>query len=174
MARPRGGFSHFFFKPALPGRGVTDSDIISFYAHINRVDDTSSPGWEEIYDMGRPDPKVMYKNFSRAISVSFIVVALNAEEHKNNYDSMRRLSLLTYPIFAPGRGYTAPHVQYRIGNLFQGYGYVTSVGYAWDGDTVWVDDKPILTQVDVAIQVLGDGTGKRPDYAGGNYNYFGV
>lgn len=174
MARPRGGFSHFFFKPALPGRGVTDTDKISFYAHISSLNDDTSPSWEETYDMGRPDPKVLYRNFSRSINLSFIVVALNEDEHRNNYVSMRRLALLTYPIFAPGYGYTAPHVLYRIGNLFQGYGYVTGVTHDWDDNTVWVQDRPIMTNVNMGIKVLGDGQGRRPDYANGQYNYFGV
>lgn len=174
MARPRGGFAHFFFKPALPGRGVTDNDKISFYAHISNVSDDSSPGWDEAYDMGRPDPKVFYKNFSRSLNISFVVVALNKDEQRINYDNLRRLSLLTYPIFAAGRGYTAPHVQYRVGNLFQGYGYVTNVGYSWDDSTVWIEDKPILTRVELGIKVLGDGQGNRPDYKQGKYNYFGV
>lgn len=174
MARPRGGLKHFFFKPALPGRGVTDTDKISFYAHITSVTDDSNPNWEESYDMGRPDPKMFYRSFSRSMNLSFIIIALDKDEQKLNYDNMRRLSLLTYPMFSGGKGYTAPHVQYRIGDLFQGYGVITSIGYSWDDGTVWVDDKPILTPVTLAIKVLGDGSGNRPSYNDGKYNYFGV
>jgi len=174
MARPRGGLKHFFFKPALPGRGVTDTDKISFFAHITSLSDSSSPGWDEVFDMGRPDPKMFYRSFSRNISLSFVVVSLNKDEQKTNYDNMRRLSLLTYPIFSGGRGYTAPHVQYRIGDLFQGYAVVSSIQYNWDGDSVWIEDRPILTEISMELKVLGDGEGNRPNYKGGQYNYFGV
>lgn len=174
MSRPRGGLKHFYFKPAIPGRGVVDTDKISFYAHISSIGDGSSPSWDEAFDMGRPDPKVFYKSYSRSINVSFIVVSTTKQEQDINYDNMRRLSLLTYPIFVGGSGYTAPHMQYRIGELFEGYGIMSSVNYTWNADGVWVDDRPILTEVSIDIKVLGDGQGNRPAYKDGKYNYFGV
>ena len=170
--RPRGGFQHFYFRPAIPGSGLTGK--ISFPAHITSLSDSSSPGWSENQDMGRADPKVFYASFSRNVSISFIVVSIDSNEHTENFDKLRKLGLLTYPIYSGGNGYNAPHVFFRVANLLQGYGYVTSFDMDWDADQRWIDDKPVTTNVSINIKVLGDGNGKRPEYNGGNYNYFGV
>jgi hypothetical protein len=172
MPRPRGGLDDFFFKPAIPGSGLGAK--IAFEAHIVGLNDASSPSWEENFDMGRADPKVFYRGFSRSINVSFMVVAVTKEEHRGNYDLMKRLALLTYPIYKAGLGYNAPHVFYKIGKLLQGYGYMSSIDFNWEPDTAWIDEKPIITEANVVIKVLGNNLGERPEYKGGNYNYFGI
>ena len=47
--------------------------------------------------------------------------------------------------------------------------------YTWDMERPWVGapKRPLITEVNVSIKVLGDDTGERPEYLGGDYNYFG-
>ena len=42
-------------------------------AYINTISDSSSPEWDERLDIGRADAKILYKSFSRTISLSFTV-----------------------------------------------------------------------------------------------------
>jgi hypothetical protein len=42
-------------------------------AYINNISDSSSPEWDERLDIGRADAKILYKSFSRTISLSFTV-----------------------------------------------------------------------------------------------------
>lgn len=175
MARPRGGLGPdlFFFKPAIPGEGLKPK--IVFEAHIIGITDASSPGWNENYDMGRADPVMTYGGMSRSISISFVVVATEPTELAQNYYKLRQLANLTYPIYKRGKGYNAPHIFYNIGYHLSGYGILSSIDFAWQGENPWIGQplRPVLTEVNLGIKVLGDPSGKRPEYQGGAYDYFG-
>lgn len=175
MARPRGGFgSRFFFQPAIPGRGIDPNDKIVFEAHITAVNTSAAPSWNRTNDSGRPDPKVFYGSYNGSFNCSFMVVSTNRDEHTENYENLRRLAILTNPITVPGLGYVAPHVKFRVADLISAYGYVENVDYSWNGEGVWIDGKPIVTEVNISIPILTNGQGKRPNYQDGDYNYFGV
>lgn len=171
--RPRGGFTPdtFFFQPALPGEGLKTK--IFFEAHITSLTDASSPDWSSHKDMGRADSTMMYSGVNRNISISFMVVSTGEREHRENYERLTKLGNMTYPIYKSGLGYNATHVFYQIGSHLSGYGIITSVDYAWNGETPWVNGRPVITEVGMGIKVLGDKTGKRPNYSNGNYDYFG-
>ena len=180
MPRPRNDkFSpeSFYFHRADPGRGLypeSDKDSeswkIQFEAHITSISDSSSPNWSENFDMGRADPTVMYTSMNRTLNVGFQVLALDKDEQERNHEyKLARLGKMTYPIYSPGRGYNAPHVYFQIGGLYKGYGCLTTVNYDWTGENVWIDGRPILTDVSVSIRVLGDSQGKRPSV---NSRYF--
>ena len=176
MARPRGGLGGdlFYFKPALPGEGLKDK--IVFEAHIVGLVDSSSPGWNEDFEMGRADPVMTYRNMSRSISLSFLVAAVTKAEHQENYLKLRNLATLTYPIYERGKGYNAPHVFYGIGYHLRGYGIISSIDFNWDTQLPWVGSgtpRPLVTEVNMNIKVLGDDSGNRPEYQGGDHNYFG-
>jgi hypothetical protein len=175
MPRPRGGLGSelFYFRPALPGKGLQPK--ISFDAHITGLTDSSSPGWGESYDMGRPDPVMTYGNMSRNINISFIVTSVSKEEQTINYLKLRNLANLTYPIYEQGKGYNAPHVYYGVGFHLKGYGILTSIDFTWDGQQPWTGTppRPLFTDVTLNIRVLGDDAGQRPEYLNGDYNYFG-
>jgi hypothetical protein len=171
--RPRGGFNgdSFFFRPAIPGEGLKDK--ITFYAHIASVRDSSSPNWGTYQDAGRADPVVMYNSLNRSIGVSFLIYATDAKEHDRNYELMKKLGNLTYPIVKAGSGYNAPHVFFKIGKLLTGYGVITSLDYDWSGEQPWIDERPLITDASIGIMVLGDRLGNRPRYNNGKYEYFG-
>lgn len=62
----------FKFQRISAGK-VGNGDEISLMAYINSISDSSSPEWDERLDIGRADAKILYKSFSRTISLSFTV-----------------------------------------------------------------------------------------------------
>lgn len=179
MSRPRNGapgeqFTKdiFFFHRYDPGVGAMDQNEwkLKFEAHITTISDSSSPSWNSSYDMGRADATWFYAGMNRTVNVSFQLIAMNKDEHYNNHEKLlARLGKLTYPIYKSGLGYNAPHVYFQIGGLYKGIGLLTSLNYNWNGDAVWIDNRPIYTEVSLTLQILADGEGKRPSV---NSRYF--
>jgi hypothetical protein len=168
MARPRNAdFKKdlFYFHRHDPGKGpLKEADWkLKFEAHITAISDSTSPGWQEYFDMGRPDPKVFYGSFSRQVNISFLVLTTEKKELEENHLILNKLATLTYPIYKPGQGYNAPHVKFQIGNLLSGFGVVTSLDFSWEPETPWVEHRPIYTNVDLGIKILADVRGNRPN-----------
>lgn len=185
LTRPRNGPQGnnltpevFYFHRHDPGKGPIGSGVgeikkgkinndewkLQFEAHITDISDSSSPSWNETFDMGRADPKVFYGGMNRSVNVNFFVVAVNEDEHYHNHEVLlARLGRLTYPLYQTGVGYNAPHVYYQIGRLMKGFGIITSLNYSWDSETPWLENRPLITNVALTIRVLADPTGKRPD-----------
>lgn len=64
----------FTFKfQRISAGSVGDGPEIVLMAYINNISDSSSPEWDERLDIGRADAKILYKSFSRTISLSFTV-----------------------------------------------------------------------------------------------------
>jgi hypothetical protein len=64
----------FTFKFQRISAGSPDGGKeIVLMAYINNISDSSSPEWDERLDIGRADAKILYKSFSRTISLSFTV-----------------------------------------------------------------------------------------------------
>lgn len=164
-------YNKFILQRYDPGTGKVEYDPVterrhqwSFEGHIIAINDTSSPSWATNFDSGRPDPKVMYSQFSRNIDISFLVIAVNAEEHNKNYDMLSDLGRMTYPIVKKNYGYNAPHVFYKIDELIGGFGVITNLSYVWDPTTSpWVKNRPLYTEVNISIMNLTDVLGKRPN-----------
>lgn len=173
-ARPRGGLNDFYFQAYIPGSGAGDPKI-DFEAHIVALNDSSSPSWNEEFDMGRADPTMFYASMNRNITISFMVVAVSKEEHKINYTKLSELGTLTYPIYQAGQGYNAPHTFYKIGDHLSGIGVITNLDYTWSPDHPWAGEqlRPVITEVGMSIRVLTDSGGNRPIFDGGKYKYFG-
>jgi len=160
----RGGISIFQFQGYKPGSGA-DGPTIEFPGYIVSLSDQYSPLWGEQQDIGRSDPKMIYQQFARDISLSFYVVAEKAADHEDNELQLAELAKLTYPIHQVTQGFNGMHVLYKIGKIQQGYGIITSLVYDWDGDVPWIQDKPIYTPVAINIRNLADVLGNRPDRA---------
>ncbi len=167
MSRPRSELKkeNFYFWRHDPGTGpLSESEWkLQFEAHISSITDNSSPTWNEYYDMGRADPKVMYGNFQRSYDISFFVIAVNEQEHRSNYDNLAKLGRCTYPIYQSGNGYNAPHILFQIGNLVKGYGVITNLNYQWTTDFPWIDNRPLYTEINLGIKLLADPVGQRPN-----------
>jgi len=64
----------FTFKfQRISAGSVSNGVTIVLMAYINTISDSSSPEWDERLDIGRADAKILYKSFSRTISLSFTV-----------------------------------------------------------------------------------------------------
>jgi hypothetical protein len=94
----------FYFWRHDPGRGpLKEQDWkLKFEAHITNIHHSSSPSWTSNFDMGRADPKVFYQSVNETVSVNFLVVALNEQEHKDNQVQLAKLGILTRPIYKAG------------------------------------------------------------------------
>ena len=184
ISRPRNGpqdknfpKEQFYFHRYDPGGGAQSPDQwkLQFEAHITSLQDSSSPTWNEYFDMGRADPKVMYGGANRSINVSFVLIGLNKEEHKDNHERLlANLGKMTYPIYQGGSGFNGSHVKFLIGGLVEGYGIITSLTYDWQPDYPWATDdisrhRPLYTDVSLGIKVLANGRGERPH---ANKRYF--
>lgn len=175
MPRPtqRSHISPFQFRKYLPGSGETG--VISFQPHITDFSLSSSPTWNEEYDMGRADPVMMYGNYNKNMSVSFIVIATFKDEADEIYTDLNSLGMLTYPIHKPGAGYNAPHVMFEIGTFISGIGVITALDYHWTGETPWLGtpSRPLITEVQLSIKILTDSLGNRPTYDLPGHSYMG-
>lgn len=168
MARPRSDFpkEQFYFWRYDPGAGAMNQQDwkLEFEAHITSLNDSSNPSYNEFYDMGRADPKVFYAGANRQVNVSFFVIGMNPEEHKNNHDFLlARLGRMTYPIYKAGNGYNSPHVYFQVGALIKSYGIITSLTYDWKPEYPWKDRRPLYTDVSMTIKVLANSVGYRPN-----------
>ena len=154
----------FYFWRHDPGVGpLKEQDWkLKFEAHITNIHHSSSPSWTSNFDMGRADPKVFYQSVNETVSVNFLVVALNEQEHKDNQVQLAKLGILTRPIYKAGQGYNGVHVFYSIGSVGKGYGVIQNLDYDWNSDSPWKLDRPIYTDVSLTIMKLADGDGKRP------------
>jgi hypothetical protein len=71
--RDRKNLFAFSFTRISAG-SVGNGNPIKLLAYINNISDSSSPEWDERLDIGRADAKILYRSFSRTISLSFNVV----------------------------------------------------------------------------------------------------
>ena len=155
---PAGG-THFAFIPIIPQKG--EGKPIYFRALIDSINDSYSPQWSEHMDMGRADPKFMYNQFSRTISIQFKIASLNEGEHYKHMHSMNSLASLTYPIYKTGRDFNGIYVRFYLGDYIETIGILNSLSFAVDNNTPWIDDLPLVIQCDLQIRCIGK---DKPDY----------
>jgi len=73
-------------------------------AYINNISDSSSPEWDERLDIGRADPKILYRSFNRTISLSFNVVVESDADPKKNLSQIELDNELDSRSAGPGLG----------------------------------------------------------------------
>lgn len=155
---PIGG-TDFAFVPLVP-KGAKEPKI-KFHAFIDSISDSFSPQWGEYMDMGRADPKFMFNQFTRNISIDFKIIALQRGDHEKNLDDMNILSAITYPVYKSGVGFNGVYVKFYIGKFIQEIGLISSLTFTIDNESPWIDDIPIYINCSMDIRVIGD---KKPKY----------
>lgn len=155
----RPGGTVFTFTPYIPQQGP--GTTIKFRALINSITESDSPSWEEHNDIGRADPKFLYSQYSKTISVNFRTAALYSNEIKIWMEALNSLSELTKPVYKPGLGYNGVFTKMVIGNMYDVVGFVTQLDKTLVDDTPWIDDVPIYIDVTISLRVIGN---KKPDY----------
>lgn len=172
----RQGGTTFLIDVLGPGKTVVDKpeEKLSFPAFITSISDSFSPTWESYNDMGRADPKVMYSQFSRQLTISWKTVALKIEEARAIYQKLDILARAVHPHYVAGKGFVGRFVKFSIAKLYiNEYGYINSLNVSIDNSTPWDTDEegsgewPIVTNIDMGITWIGD---KRPD-AGKSRSY---
>lgn len=157
---PNGG-TPFAFIPIVPTKGEVEKHKINLNAFVDSISDNYSPQWSEHMDMGRADPKMMYNQFSRNVSIEFKIMALQNEEHHLNMKKMNSLASLTYPIYKRGKGFNGIYVRMYLGKFISGIGIITSLSFSVDNESPWIDKIPLYIQCSMDIKLIGR---YKPDY----------
>lgn len=155
---PKGGTT-FTFIPIVPQLGLRPQ--IDFRALISSIGDSFSPQWSEHMDMGRADPKFMYNQFSRTISIDFMTAAVHKGEHKIWMQTVNALAAMTYPLYKPGQGFNGIYTKMIIGQLYNVIGLISSFNYTIDNETPWIDDIPLYLNCSLDFRVIGE---HKPNY----------
>ena len=123
----------FTFQRISAGAAGKGKDI-KLLAYINNISDSSSPEWDERLDIGRADAKILYRSFSRNISLSFTVAVeseLNPQKNLSERDLDIRLANNSQNRntegFERSKIYTDPDVRMR--DAFIGGQIQTSRGF---------------------------------------------
>lgn len=147
------------FIPKVPGTGV--GTPIKFPAYIQSLDDSYSPQWDGMKDIGRADVKYMYSQFNRTISLTFSVVILKPDEKDLWLDALNSLLACTYPIYKNERGYNGVFVGFKIGELLNSTGIIEAISYNVNNDSPWISNVPVIYTVNMTINVIEN---KKPKY----------
>jgi len=144
------------FKFELDPSGL----IIEVPAYLEDLSVRFSADWTPYPEIGRADPKVIYNNFSKSISLSFKIVAETTD--RDTYDTfsdLERLSKSTTPHYQGQAGFVGNFIIFTIGNIYvRQVGYVTSLRYSWDNSQVTWDldaQLPYFTNVNMEIAWVG-------------------
>jgi len=155
---PRKGGITFEFTSLPPGGGNV---TVKFHAYLNSITDNSTGAWAEHMDMGRGDPKYMYSQYTRSVSVNFKTAALSKGEEKTWLQALNTLVRMTKPIYKEGIGFNGVLCQMTIGNFINEIGILESVDTSIDNETPWIEEAPLYIDVTISFKVIGS---TKPDY----------
>ena len=158
MPAPRSGGTTINFTSYPPnGGGVT----VRFPAYIDSISDNYNGSWDEHKDMGRADPKFMYNQYTRNISISFRTAAIEKGEHDKWLKAINNLTDMTKPQYKAGVGYNGVLCRMVLGPLYNVIGFLESVSVDIDNETPWIDLKPLYLSLNVQFRAIED---VKPDY----------
>jgi hypothetical protein len=81
---------------------IRTNEIISFHAFIENISDSYSPEYTSSGGFGRIDDVKSYVKTTRSISLSFIVAAMNEEDHDTMWYYINKLVTMVYPQWSRG------------------------------------------------------------------------
>lgn len=79
------------------------NEVISFHAFIQTMQDSFSANYNSQTAIGRIEPIHIYKDSNRDMTISFTIVATNADDHDAMWWKINKLVTLVYPQFTKGR-----------------------------------------------------------------------
>ena len=110
------------------------NEIVSFHAFLTSLSDSYTGEWSASKGFGRLEAAQIYGGGSRAIGVSFTMVAMNPEDFDEMYVKINKLTTLVYPQWSEGTTITtaegtfvqpfsqvptaSPLCRLRVGDLF--------------------------------------------------------
>lgn len=107
---------------------------------ITGLSETLSPSWSSFRMVGSPFNSYVYDSIERSVSFTVKLYALNPLQHKENWDTIQKLTNLVYPAaYIGGAGaVTAPVTTITIGDIYVNkYGFIESLSYTADDESTW-------------------------------------
>lgn len=80
-------------------KSLAHQELITFFPYDFEFDDNYKPDWGTYDGFGRMDPIMTYKRTTRDISISFNVVAENANMASVNFQNLQKLIKCLYPTY---------------------------------------------------------------------------
>ena len=159
-------FIKFYFTGPKLHNGADDKtldDVMVFRATITSLEDTFSPGWEDVQMIGRADSNYQYTSFARSMNVGFDIYATSRDEVKPIWRKLNALAGFTAPTYDTKTiGLIAPWMRITIGDLLvQQPVLIDSLSYSLvDTDTPWeinieadVEMKQIPKKISVSLSL---------------------
>ena len=178
----------FYFKD------LRDNTYIFFRAYIEGLTENISPSYSSHNYIGRSEPVYTYERAEREISFTLKLVAQTAEELKEIYKKMDRLTSLCYPEYVDegetgyGNRMKPPLTKLRYGELFgktnkELMGYIKSISYAIDQSSTYETQPgkrvPRHVNATIGYQVIHDKTPQlvtknQIDNGKERFNFYGI
>ena len=135
----------------MPGAAPGKEDMVPFYiaelgggsalyfrAGINSIGDSFTPGWSQIQEIGRADPKIMMEGWGRSFSLDLTLAAGSEGELKPMWEKLNTLASWTAPDYSKGNGFTGTFIELTLGDLYQQVPcYLSSFAIDIDNETPW-------------------------------------
>ena len=157
----------FYFKD------LRDSTYIFFRAYIEGLTENISPSYSSHNYVGRSEPVYTYERAEREISFTLKLTAQTAEELKEIYKKMDRLTSMCYPQYVDegetgyGNRMKPPLAKLRYGELFgktdkELIGYIKSISYSIEQSSPYETEEgkrvPRHISATIGYQVIHDKT----------------
>ena len=81
---------------------VRTNEILSFHAFLSSLTDSYSANYNSVDGFGRMDPVQIYKNTTRSVSFTFVIVSTSPDDHSQMWYSVNKLVNMVYPQWSEG------------------------------------------------------------------------
>jgi len=81
---------------------VRTNEILSFHAFLSQLTDSYSANYTSVDGFGRMDPVQIYKNTTRSIAFTFVIVSTSPDDHSQMWYSVNKLVNMVYPQWSEG------------------------------------------------------------------------
>jgi hypothetical protein len=112
--------------------------FMHFRAFLNSMTDNYNPEWGSEKYVGRGDTLYKYGGFTRAVNLSWTVVAQSSQEMMPMYRKLNYLASNTMPDYSEAGYMRGPLIELTVGGyLYDQPGFITSLNYTLRTDTGW-------------------------------------
>lgn len=123
---------------AIDNDKPTKKVFMHFRAFLNSMTDNYNPDWGSEKYVGRGDTLYKYGGFTRAVNLSWTVVAQSSQEMMPMYRKLNYLASNTMPDYSSAGYMRGPLIELTVGGyLFDQPGFITSLNYTLRTDTGW-------------------------------------